>query len=240
MKYEVAMLKGLIAVKNAYREVAKRGRGVPGMMLVTGGSGAGKSTAINYLVNDTGGLYVRALATDTPVALLSRMIRLCGAVPNSTRGLGPMVEAVAEYLSNNELPLFVDEADHLLSNKKLIETVRDIYDLCNQPVVMIGYTGIEKRFADKPQIAGRVSQWINILPTDLEDADVLAETLCEVKVKPDLLEDMHRQCNGVVRTMVVGLSRIENAAKQAGVRTMDLESWGPRRKYFVNQIHRGI
>lgn len=233
MKKDMAMLKGVFALKAAYRELERSAPGVPRMGLVSGASGSGKTTAIDYLRKETSGVYCRAMATDTAVAFVSRLVKLCGQVPNSTRGNAPMVELVAEYLRDNELPLFVDEAEHLLSSGKLIETLRDIADLSNMPVIMIGHAGIEKRFVSRPQIHNRISQWVSFLPVDLEDATVLANQICDVRVEEDLLQLLHHEAHGCIRMIVVGLARIEAVAKTNGVKKVGLELWGTRRKFFL-------
>lgn len=237
--YEIVPLKAVMAAMTMYRQLKKRKNGVPQMALVHGVPGTSKTSALAYLAESTQGLYIRALCTDTPVVLLSRLVRLCNVVPNSTRGLGPMVEAIAEYLRDNDLPLFVDEVDFLLGNNKLIESIRDIHDLSNQPVVLCGSHKVENKLHDKPQLFSRISQWLQVPPCDIEDAAVLAEALCEVKIKRDLLEDMHHHCKGNARLMAVALGRIEAVAKSSNAESFNLEWWGVKRKYFVNQLARG-
>lgn len=233
MRNQLAVTKNVAALQLAFEALSNRDSGVPGMGLVHGYTGAGKTTAITWLLNRSGGVYARAAATWTPSAMLGRIMQELGAEPLA-RGGAAMVEHITRELSRTQRPLFVDEADYLLGNLKMLETLRDIHDLSGMPVVLIGMEGIERRLVHRQQLARRISQWVEFLPSDFDDARILADTVCEVEIEQDLLQALHTEAKGSVGLMVVGLSRIEALAKGSGWKKVNADRWGDRKLFMGN------
>lgn len=231
MRNRLAITKNVAALQLAYEALASRDNGVPGMGLVHGYTGAGKTTSVTALINKTRGVYVRAAATWTSSAMLGRIMVELGAEPLA-RGGAAMVDHIVNALAAEQRPLFVDEADYLVKDLKMLETLRDIHDLSGMPVVLIGMEGIERRLVHRQQLARRISQWVEFNPSDLEDARTLADTVCEVKIEQDLLEALHTEAKGSVGLMVVGLARIEALAKGNGWKTVDADQWGQRKLFL--------
>lgn len=227
MRSRMAITKSVAALQIAYEALAGRAFGVPGMALVYGYTGAGKTTAIAALRNATHGVYVRAQRTWTTNAMLRRLMAELGAEGKGSSS--DMVDYIASTLLELQRPVFVDEADYLTRDHHMIETLRDIHDVAGVPVVLVGMSGIEKRIAGRnKQLAGRISHWVEFLPSDLEDARLVANAVCEVDVDDELLVDLHSQAKGSLRSIVVGLARIEQLAKANGWTSVDAERWGGR------------
>lgn len=231
MRNKMAFVKNVAALQNAYEALAGRDLGIPGMALVYGETGAGKTTAITWMVNRTRGVYVRATASWTLNAMLGRIMAELGAEPMGRNA--SMVDYIVQQLTESQRPLFVDEADYLLADTRMIETLRDLHDLSGMPVVLVGMASIEKRLVHRPQLRGRISHWVEFLPADIEDAKTLAETVCEVKVDEELLERLHRESAGSMRLMAVGLARIESLGKTNGLKTVTAAEWGGRKLFLA-------
>lgn len=237
MRHELATTKNIVRLRDAYEELHDRSTGVPGMGLVFGYTGYGKSTAIAWLVNQVNGVCVRANATWTPNAMLGQIMKELGAAPTHSGG-ATMVDFIVEKLALENRPLFVDEADYFFNyGAKMIETLRDIHDLSGSPVMMVGMEGIEKRLVHRKQLARRISQWVEFLPTDLQDARIVADTVCEVEIEEDLLCHLHDETQGSVGLMVVGMARIESFARSNNFKKMNMERWG-NRKLFLSRAPR--
>jgi len=231
MRTKMAIVKNVVNLQTAYASLSNRDHGIPGMGLVYGFTGAGKTTSIAWLINQVNGVYVRANATWTPTSMLGSIMTELGAAPLHHGG-ARMVAYIVEKLALDNRPLFVDEADYLLQNTKMIETLRDIHDISGSPVVLIGMEGIERKLVHRLQLARRVSQWVEFLPADLEDARTFATTVCEVEIADDLLRHLHDETKGSMGLMAVGLSRIETLAKTNGWRTVDVKQWGGRQLFL--------
>ena len=74
MRNKLAPTKNVAALQAAYEALATRDLGVPGMGLVHGYTGAGKTTAISWLVNRAKGVYVRATSGWTPASMLAKVM----------------------------------------------------------------------------------------------------------------------------------------------------------------------
>jgi DNA transposition AAA+ family ATPase len=231
MKNKLAPVKNVAALSAAFEALDSRSAGVPGMGLVYGDTGAGKTTAVTWLLNRTRGVYVRATATWTPSAMLGAIMTELNSEPLN-RGGAAMVDHIRTRLAEQQRPLFVDEADYLLHNLKMLETLRDIHDLSSSPVVLVGMAGIERKLSNRQQLSGRISQWVEFKPADLEDAATLAKHVCEVEIAPDLLSDLHTQAKGSVRLMIVGLARIEALAKTQDWGRVDSDLWANRKLFL--------
>lgn len=231
MRKQMAITKNVVALRSAYDALLNRDAGIPGLGLVHGNTGHGKTTAIAWLVNQVHGIYVRAGATWTPSAMLGVILRELGAEPTQNNS-ALMVQRIIEALAPENRLLVVDEADYLFSNLKMLETLRDIHDVSGCPVMIVGMEGIERRIVNRPQFRRRISQWVEFCATDFEDARTVTDAVCEIEIDDDLLKRAHEDAAGNVGLMVVGLSRIEQLAKANGWKKMDLARWG-HRKLFV-------
>ena len=232
MRNKLAPTKNVGALQLAFEALSSRDHGVPGMGLVYGYTGAGKTTSIAWLVGRTGGVYVRANSGWTPTSMLAKIMTELGAAPMQRRAA--MLEYITEKLGQTERPLFVDEADYLLHDGSMLESLRDIHDLTGLPVVLIGMANIEKKLVHRPQLARRISHWVEFQRSDLADARILAETVCEVELDDELLATLHAEAKGSIGLMTVGLARIESLAKGSGWKKVTAGLWGNRALFLGN------
>jgi len=194
--------------------------------LIWGASGFGKSTAVAWLANQLGGLYVRAGSLWSPNWLLRAIMQEMGAQPMPSNR--PMVEYIVRVLAERGRPLFIDEADYLTNDHRLLDILRDLHDLTSTPLILIGMGDFKRRVLHKEQLAGRVAQWVEFQPADLDDARLLAENVCEVELSADLIEELHKATGGSIRGLTVGLSQIETYARRRGMRQVTAADWGNR------------
>jgi hypothetical protein len=218
------MTKNLVRLDAAYEALAGRAPGVPGMGLVYGFTGAGKTTGLAWLVNRARGVYLRAAACWTPHALLGALMVELGAAPLARSAA--MLAYTAQELASSQRPLVVDEADYLVRDPRMLDTLRDLHDLSGAPVVLCGMEGLERQLVHRPLLARRITQWVPFGPADREDARVLADTVCDVGVADDLLDKLHDVAKGSIGLMTVGLARIEAFGRAHGLAEVDAARWG--------------
>lgn len=232
MRQKLALVKNVAALQGAFETLSSRDAGIPGMGLVHGFTGAGKTTAISWLVNRSNGVYVRALSTWTPNAMLGSIIHELGAT--ALHRSSHMLRYIVKELEQSNRPLFVDEVNYFAANGDMLDTLRDIHDISNVPVILIGHEGTERRLVHRAQLARRISEWVEFRPLDKEDARVLADTVAEVNIADDLLVDLHTQAKGSIGLMTVGLARVEQMAKANGWKTVDTDQWQGRAFFLGN------
>jgi DNA transposition AAA+ family ATPase len=224
MRSAIARVKNVQNLVDLFEELRDRAPGIPGMAMIHGDTGAGKTTATNWLAVQKNAVFVRATATWTPHTMLTAIMRELEELPLGSSAA--MVERISLRLGETQRPIFVDEADYLLETTKLLDTLRDIHDLSTVPLILIGMADFRKRIITRKQVAGRISQWVEFKPADMEDARTLATALCEVQIEDDLLEKFHRETGGSMRVLTVALARAESYAKQRRFTSLSLANVG--------------
>lgn len=223
MRYAIAPTKNIRRLDEAAVALTTRAPGVPGMALVWGDTGLGKTTAAARLRNRTDAIFVRATALWTPRALLEA---LAGEVSCKWAGsCSRTLDAVCDELSRSPRPVLIDEADYVLRTARMVDALRDLHDLTSAPVIMIGMPPIEAAIKRWPQVTGRLQQRVRFEPCDVEDASILARTLCEVGIEDVLLERLHREVKGEIRLLVVALSHVEAFGRARGLDPVTAAEW---------------
>lgn len=222
----VAPLCNVSLCMAAIQRAVERPAHLPGMVILFGPSGWGKSTAAIYVANMTRAYYVQARSTWTRKAMLIAVLREMGIAP--ARTVFEMTEQVAEQLSLSGRPLIVDEMDHLV-DRKLVELVRDIYEASQAAILLIGEECLPGKLKRWERFHGRVLDWVPAQPIDLPDARLLRELYCHrVTIADDLLEHLVKISRGSARRLCVNLERVQAEAACLGMTQMDHKTWGGR------------
>jgi len=232
MKYELAKTKN---VRNFYAvmgDLLNRPCGVEGMGILWGEPGEGKSTVVAHAANQMNGICIRARRSWTMTSLLESIVTELNGVPAKRRS--KMEEWIERRLMENKEQriIFVDEADYLFNSTDMLDVLRDIYDQTGTPVVLIGMELIARRIQENGRFARRITSWVEFKGIDLEDARIVADTLCEVSVSDDLIAHLHREAKANIGRIVVGLSRVERAGLASGLETVSLADWKDRPLFF--------
>jgi len=214
MKLKTVEVKNVLRCEELFDNLNSRSAIVEGIGLVHGPSGFGKTTTMTWLFNQdhVDAVYVRCRATDTPSSLLTKIAFEMGLEPKYP--LGRMVDDIVERMRYKELSLFIDEVDYVIGSTRIMESLRDIYDLTQQPVLLIGMDQIARRISHRKQLFNRISEWIEFQPADLEDVALFADELLEneIRLSEDLLDAIQSKANGEVRRILSALEKIERKA----------------------------
>lgn len=234
MRHETAMTKNVKRFVFSVRELTNRDTLVEGMGLLWGQPGEGKSTAITYVVNRMNGVYLRAKRAWTMTSMLGALceeLRL-----PSGRIRAPMYERCVKKLMEEPRPIFIDEADYMVRTFDMLDVMRDIYDDSKSPVVLIGMEDLARKLqlADNGRFARRITQWVEFDGIDMGDARVLADTVCEVGIADDLLEQLYQAARANVGRMNTGFARIEAFGRTNKIDTVTADAYG-KRDFFYDQ-----
>lgn len=238
MKSLIVPINNVSRLAEAGEALIHRSYGMPGMGLIHGETGYGKTTATTWYAQKCRAVYVRALASWTPSTMMETILRELD-LPARNK-LAYMVEDIVQALAVQRRPLFIDEADYLVDSKRMSETVRDFHDLSTQPVILIGMDKIAAKLKHRQQLTGRIAQDVRFEALDAADARLIADKLCEVKVADDLLERLHGATNGSVRLLVVGLARIESLARTLGLAEISAKHWAGKAAFFTGEAPAGV
>lgn len=234
MKSHVIPVKNIGKLSEASESLLTRTPGTPGIGLIFGDSGLGKTTATAWFVSQCNGVYVRALSTWTPSAMLLAILRELDVAPIKLRAAS-MVNQIVDVLRATGRPLFIDEFDYVIEDKKMTETLRDIHDISTVPIVLVGMDGVKQKVQLRDQFVNRIAQWVEFKPVDFEDCQLLSRSLCEIMIKTELLRKLFEASKGVIRLIVIGLDVIERKARTMGFSEIGSEQWGDASFFLSNQ-----
>lgn len=221
---------GLLA--SALDRALQRPQGLPGLVVMYGPSGLGKSVAAACAANQHRAYYVECRDTWTKKAFLLAILREMAITP--ARTLSEMVDQVAEQLSRSSRPLIVDDVQYLLE-KSAANVLTDLYNASQGTIVLIGEEGVAASLAKLERLHNRVLEWVPAQPATLTDVQRLASaSYPNLRLADDLLQDLSRAVKGCLRRVAVNLHRVHSEANAAGVDTVDLATWG-KRGWFTGQ-----
>jgi len=222
MKPKTVQTSNLKALIRAHQVVIGRPKGRPGMTIVHGKAGAGKTFAKLWLSNECNGLDIEASPLWTPRWMLSDIIHeLGGQAPHSTQA---RYEFIVETLRVDPRPIFIDEADRIARSEILCETLRAIHDRTSAPIILIGMDQFKKRAMSRPQLKRRIVKEVEFKAPTLDDARLLARELCEIEIHDDLIVELHRR-NESVGLLCNALADAESSAKRNGVKVLKLSDY---------------
>ena len=206
-----------------------RPRHLPGIVVLYGPSGYGKSSGAAVTVTHTGAYYVQAQSTWTRKAFYLAVLKVMGIAPAKT--MYEMAEQIAVQLVSSGKALIIDEADHLV-DKGIIEIVRDIYEATLAPVMLIGEENLPGKLKEFERFHGRVLEFAPAQPASFADAKALREMYAKkVAIADDLLALVHEQAKGSVRRICVNLERIQEHALENGLKEIGKAAWGDNELY---------
>ncbi len=232
MKNKFIQTKNSLKIMQAIEALNSRGAEEACLMVVDGLPGLGKSATIEYLATQYDSAFVRAKAEWTATWFLSDLLKSIGLVPeySFSKKFEQVIGAIAARMEvalnmGSEFYIFIDEVDHITGNKKILETIRDISDSLQVPVVLVGMGKVRSDLTKRyPQIASRISQFVEFKPADIDDTKAMINGLCDYVVDNDLIAYVHKHTKGMYRETKEAIAHIENHGKNQGGETINLAS----------------
>lgn len=205
---------GITAVEN-------RGAAEASLMLVTAEAGYGKSETVDQWAIQVGAAYLRAKVEWTPRYFMSE---LAENLKLDSRGRAKDVFArIAGFIGAQQIPLVIDEVEHCLQNNaQVLEAIRDLSDLTEVIVVLVGMEQVQTRIARFAQISSRVAKVVTFQPASINDVLVTCKQLAEVDIADDLVAEIHRASGGRMREIMNAIATVENTAKRNGATQVTL------------------
>ncbi|MBI3445597.1 MAG: ATP-binding protein [Magnetospirillum sp.] len=214
-------LAGLLAMKD-------RGAQECCFLILDGDPGLGKTTIINRWVTQEGGIYLRAKKEWTAAWMLRELLGELKTSPEYS--FEKMYRQAVRELSRRSaeaerdgstFALVVDEADHICRRESMLETLRDLSDHLEIPVILVGMGRIRDSLTRYRQISSRVAQPVEFKPCSLADVQALVKGLCEVEVAEDLVEQLLHLSKGYTREIKEGIAAIERLGRRSPGHVID-------------------
>lgn len=223
MRAQFVKTKNALTFIAGLQALQQRGANEACLMVVDGEPGLGKTATIEWWAVQNNAVFLRAKAEWTPAWFLRELLGTLRKIPEYSfeRMYRQALQALGERAETAEregvpFALVIDEVDHISRNGRLLETIRDLSDMLEIPVILVGMGRVRHNLTRFPQIASRVGQAVEFAPAPLEDTRNLVDRLCEVTVKDDLVEFLHTVAAGKFREIKEGIAAIERFGKRQG------------------------
>ncbi len=226
----IAALANVGIITHAITRTKERPSHLPGLVVVHGNSGYGKTYAASYAAANLGAIYVAAKSTWTKKTYLESILKEIGIPP--ARTIGEMMEQVCQQLAISNKPLIVDEFDYCVDRNGLLAVTRDIYDGSLAPIILIGEELLPAKLEKEERFHNRILEWVAAQPASFEDAKKLRQLFCsDVTISDDLLEKIVSVSDGRVRRICVNLERVRDYTLSQGKEEITLKDWGKNEFY---------
>jgi DNA transposition AAA+ family ATPase len=198
-------------LQEAVSALEHREEGVPGLGLILGCAGFGKTKSVQWHCLRSGSVYLRAKRTWTTSWMLDEICNELNIL-TQPRVRDKFVD-LRSAIMQTKSTIFIDEADYLVIDRKLLDTIRDLHDETNIPMVLIGMDEIQKKIMRHHQFWSRVSQQVIYYPLSQQEIMLLGAELCGLAFEESAAEKVVSSIAGNFRDVIVALSHLERMAK---------------------------
>ena len=208
-------VKNFIALVNSLQN---KPEGVSRMALVYGEPGLGKSRTALWLAAQNDAIYIRSTNLMTGRWFLEELVEELGEIPRYwTSDL--FKQCINKLLEKPQM-IIIDEIDYLAGDQKTIETIRDIHDKTNAPIIFVGMTLAEKKLSRYRHLYDRLSDILQFKAFSLNDVSEIVNQLCEVQVTDPAISLIYCQSNRF-RQIVRIITKIETVARTNNLEIVD-------------------
>lgn len=219
MKNVFLETKNVRAFRGAMAVLSDAQKGQPGLGVVWGRAGRGKTECSREYAVRTGCLYLRVMQDWTPTAMLSA---ICYEVNGSDpRRTDVAKRTVIQFLEAEGLPLIVDEADRLKPN--LIEHLRDLHDESGAPVVLVGEETLLPMMESRRRLWSRTTQCVEFGPIESEDILLFGLRAANLKLSPEAAAEVKRRADGDFRLVWRDVQTLERIARANKLEQVSLD-----------------
>lgn len=223
-----APLANIAVAERAIARALGRGLHQPGLVVMHGPSGYGKSMAAAWVTSRNRAYYVQASDFWTKKAMLKDICRALGLGFKPGDTVDEMAKAVSQQLEQSGRPLILDEFDFVVE-KNLVMSIFSIYEGSKAAILIIGEEALPNKLKAWEKFHNRILDWYPAEPGSLPDARELARLYCpHIDVKDDLLEHLLVKTKNNVRRISTNLETIQETAQEMGWVTVDKADWGNR------------
>lgn len=210
---DLTNVKRFVAVASAAEET---GSSEECWALATAKPGFGKTRTCQWYAVKRDAIYVRAKAAMTPHWLLNDIVRELGGISPGHTSERLFAQAVQELASNPRVILF-DEVEAALRDIRVIETLRDLSDTVEVPVVLFGRETVPGALKQQPQIWRRIDgRHAEFGQVTRDDVALLFDRLCEVPVDPEVIDRVLEESGGLVSKVRQAIRDVERVGRRSG------------------------
>ena len=201
-----------------YNNLINRADGVPGLGLVYGAPGLGKTYVINWWAFKNDIYLIRCNNLMSSRWLLAEIVEAMGEyVPHRTIDC---FNTIIKNLLVRPKPIIFDEIDYLLQNVDALETIRDIHDKTNVPIILVGMRSCNAKLKKYKHLYDRISEIVLFESFTCNDIKKIISELSEVEFTEHAINLLTKNANRF-RQIVKIINKAEVFAKSNGLNSVD-------------------
>lgn len=208
-------VKNMISLMN---NIQSRPEGVPGMALIYGEPGLGKTQAVLWWALQNDAVFIRSTNLMSSRWLLEEISEELGEMPYYK--YSDLFKQITAQLIREPRVIIVDEIDYLASDTRAIETLRDIHDKTNVPILLVGMGKADKKLMRYKHLYDRLSNVLKFEPFTKDDIKSIITQLCEIEITDCGINFIFNQTNRF-RQIVKFINKAEQVAKANNLSTLD-------------------
>lgn len=203
---------------NLMNNIQTRPENVPGMALVYGEPGLGKSKAVLWWVSQNDAVYIRGTHLMSGRWLIQEIVEELGEIPYYYSI--DLFKQCVRVLIERQVPIVIDEVDYLASDPKTIETLRDLHDKTNIPIILVGMGMADKKLMRYKHFYDRLTEIVKFKSFFYKDVKEIVTQLSEVEMTECAIKFIYSKSNRF-RQIVRIINRAEQIAHANGLSTID-------------------
>lgn len=221
----VAAIATLDVVVATLEKLTSRRQGVPGIGVLYGPSGWGKTFATNTLASEARAYYVQMASAWRSKDLLIKILAEMG-VSHKTSTVSKLLDLVSQQLAASRRTLIIDEFDHAAKSDALVELTRDIYEQSQGSLLLVGEEMLPRKLEAWERFHSRVATWAPAQKVSIDDSVKLAPIYCPgIRLADEVIDSLVERSKGSVRRVVTCLTVIHdhamlNALEEISVKTL--------------------
>lgn len=212
MKDHFVETKSFRKFREGIDHINQKLKGVERMLLVVGEPGLGKTEAAIHYCAMNGAVFIRTLELMTGSWVLRTIAKELGTEPYYRSDKNH--DLIRELLTSNPRTIVFDEVDRFTRKPEILETLRDIHDICHCPIVFVGEETADEKLKRNRRLYRRFVEVVRFEKLDTDGVkNFLAET-SEIKYQTDAVEMITRESNGKISKIITMIHHAENWAKR--------------------------
>jgi DNA transposition AAA+ family ATPase len=172
-----------------------------------------------WWIGQNDGVFIRTKKLMTGRWLLEEIVAELGESPE--KRVASLYRQCVGLLFETPRTIFVDEIDYLTHDSRIIETLRDIHDQTETPIVFIGMGKAKEKLKTYNHLYDRFSTVLEFTPLSRDDVISIIEQMCEVKVNAEAAAFVHKDANRF-RRLILWMYRMEGYARTNSKKEIDL------------------
>jgi len=194
------------------REINHKLKGVERMLLATGEPGLGKTEAAIHYAAQNGAVLIRTLQLMTGPWLLREVVKELGAAPE--RRIADVFDQIVDLQKTKPRTIIFDEVDRFAEKTEILETIRDIHDVCHCPIVFIGEEMADKKLMRYRRLYRRFVKTIKFEKLDRIGVGEFIKQVSEVKFESEAIDRITSESGGKISEIITLIHRAEAAARR--------------------------